>query len=449
MPELSPDRRPTGKGDTGPCVFPALAWACLFLGAIGWAVETAAVAASWWHWTVPATHAALLGVPAIGLIDWSFAGTDFLLPFLVLTAPGPRRSRLRGLSLLAFPVHFASHLLTRPIAPWFPVPVFHLVHWGLLAAVLLLAFTRHDEDAPARETGRLVRWLPAAALGIVLSDTAIVDALVVRRPGLIVAVLPALAAASLALRPRAGAWIFAGSLGLAAAAPPLALSAVPGAAAWALSSPRARGILARPAVLTLLLGAAMLAVHVPAARRDAAMTSALAEALAARDAGDLARAEGILSGLCRDAPASHAPCALLGEILYRTGRLADARDAYGRAVEIKEDYLDGHRHLAVIGLLLGDRTDALARTEAGLRTAPSDLELRYLRGRARGGADPALRDEAARAAPGACAALAALAFEVGDRDEAALVLEEGLARWPGDARLRALRAKLSGAATGE
>src|SRR5688500_13129778 len=85
-----------------PSLFLAVAWASLFLGAISWAIEAAAIGARWWHWTVPTVSRVFLNVPAIGIVDWFFVAIDFLLPFAVLTAPSMADVRWRYLSLLLF-----------------------------------------------------------------------------------------------------------------------------------------------------------------------------------------------------------------------------------------------------------------------------------------------------------------------------------------------------------
>ena len=120
-------------------------------------------------WTVPAGGRMLLGVPWIGLVDWFFVGTDFQLPFLVVTAPALSRKPVRFLSLLLFPLHMASHLWIEPI-PGTPVPGFHVVHWLLLGLVLWLALRSPVEDAAFTERPGLS--LAAVALAIVLLDAA-------------------------------------------------------------------------------------------------------------------------------------------------------------------------------------------------------------------------------------------------------------------------------------
>jgi hypothetical protein len=179
----------------GPRLFLQVAWGCLFLGAISWAVEAAAIAAGWWHWTVPAGSEMLLRVPWIGLVDWFFVGTDFLLPFLVLTAPALAGRPVRFLALLLFPLHMASHLWVAPVAEGVPIPGFHLVHWLLLGLVLWLALRSPVPDEAFAGDSSFLTTLPAAALGIVLLDAALVELLLVERPELLASLGPAVAVA--------------------------------------------------------------------------------------------------------------------------------------------------------------------------------------------------------------------------------------------------------------
>jgi hypothetical protein len=132
-----------------PSLFLAVAWASLFLGAIAWAVEAAAIAARWWYWTVPTASRVFLNVPAIGIVDWFFVAIDFLLPFVAMTAPSLRGKRSRYLSLLLFPAHFAGHLL--------PGVWLHVVHWSLVLLFVGLALRVRVEDRPFPRGGQALR----------------------------------------------------------------------------------------------------------------------------------------------------------------------------------------------------------------------------------------------------------------------------------------------------
>lgn len=417
----------------GPRLFVQAAWGCLFLGAISWAVEAAAIAAGWWHWTVPAGGRMLLGVPWIGLVDWFFVGTDFLLPFLVLTAPALSGKPARFLSLLLFPLHMASHLWIEPI-PGTPLPGFHLVHWLLLGLVLWLALRSPAEDAAFTERPGLS--LAAIALGIVLLDAAVVEVFVVERPELLASLVPASLVALLALRPSVAnalaAFAVIGSLAL----PPLLLAAVPLLGAATLRMGR-RYRMAAPALLVLLAVAA-LAVHAREGAQEEELKQQLDAAIAARDRGDLETATATLTRLTERQPSSHVPHALLGEIQYRTGRPAEARKSYERAVEIKQDFVEGYRYLAVIRLQQGSRDAAREMAARGLAVAPRDLELRYLSGVGIAEIWPEIE---ARGPQGAMA-MAGLAYEVGDVAGTVEALDRGIVRWPEEQGLRELRARV-------
>jgi tetratricopeptide (TPR) repeat protein len=392
-------------------LFVQLAWACLFLGAISWTVESAAVAAGWWTWTVPVTNPLFLNVPFIAIVDWFFVGADFLLPFLALTAPGLRGRPARFLAVLAFPLHFASHCFSASALGGIPIPVHHLAHWSLLAGILWLALRSDAVDAPfgTAEEERPYAWLPIAGLAVVLLDVAMVEACVVRQPELLVALLPTVAVALQALYPMLGY-----------------------PAAGFLNWGRRHRRLSAPAVL-LLVAVSAYQVHAAGARQQADLIRRLDAALAFRDRGDLVSARRELAALVDDFPGSHAPPALLGEIDYRTGSLDAARENFLRAVRIKQDDVRGYRYLAVIELRAGKNESAAGFADRGLAQAGADPELLYLAARARAAVDfPAkveLRDSKA------ANNLAALAFEVGDTAGAATLLDRGLALWPGDRAL--------------
>lgn len=400
------------------------AWGCLFLGAVSWAVEAAAIAAGWWHWTVPAGRPALLGVPWIGLVDWFFVGTDFLLPFLALTAPALSRQPARYLTLLLFPLHMAAHLL--------PGPGLHAAHWILLALVLWLALRSKAEDAAFEERSRL----PLAALGIVLADLALVDLLIAKQPGLLATLVPVIGVALLALRPAVGPAILIGSAAGALAFPPLGLGTIPPLAAGPLRSGRRFRWMA-PALLAVLAVAA-LAVQAAGRRGEEDLKRRLDQAIAARDRGDLGTAERELEALSRDHPGSHVPLALLGEIQYRVGHPDGARTSYEKAVAIKRDFVEGYRYLAVIHLQAGRRDAAKDAASRGLAVVPKDLELRYLRGERIADLWP---DVEARG-PAAANAIGGLAYEVGDVNGSLEVIDRAVARWPEERRLREIREQL-------
>jgi tetratricopeptide (TPR) repeat protein len=428
-------------GGVEPRLFPQVAWACLFLGAISWAVEAAAVAAGWWRWTLAASNPLFLGVPFIGIVDWFFVGVDFLLPFVVITAPafGGRPARL--LTLLALPVHFGAHLFVGRIAPSVPIPLFHLAHWALLALVVWLALRSEARDAAFDEAAeRRHGWLAITGFTVVLVDVIGVD-LMLGRSDLLPSVLPAIAVAVQTLRPAAGFLLGAAALAAGAWLMPLALAAIPAAAHAVLEW--GRRYRWSPAVALALIAAAALGTHAAGARDEADLTRRLDRAVAARDRGELVVAEEELRAAWRDHPGSHVPPALLGEIYYRTDRLVQAREALLDVVRIKPSHAPAFRHLAVIDLRRGDAASARRFAEAGLAAEPGDVQLQYLASRAsHASIEPSLV-RAAELGFAATRALASLAFEVGDPEGAAGIVERAVSRWPREPWLHRTRLRLA------
>ena len=421
-----------------------LAWACLFLGAVSWAVEAGAVAAGWWHWTVPVRYPLLGNVPFIGLVDWFFVGTDLLLPFLALTAPALHGVRWRWAALLAFPLHFAAHLsVTRP-SELFPVPLYHLAHWLLLGGLLWAAARWRRADDGFAEPSGWVRHLPAASLAVILADVAAVELWLLDRPELLASLLPAAAVAAQALRPSWGYGLAALGLAGALAEPSLALAAVPAAASLALRRLHGAG---RPALAAVLAVLAVVAwgVHRRGMAVERDLVDRLERAVAARDRGDLGRAERELRDAVGAHPGAHAPAYLLGEIYYRTGRLEAAGTEMERVVAVKQDHLPAHRLRAVVALRRGEREAALEAARRGLQVEPADPELAYLELRAR--SEPAAGWERfAELDPPAAERTVSLAYEVGDAAGAAALLDRGIARWPGHRAFYPWRVKLALAA---
>jgi tetratricopeptide (TPR) repeat protein len=403
-------------------LFAQVAWGALFLGAVSWTVEAAAVAAGWWHWNVPTASALFINVPPIGLVDWFFVGSDFLLPFAAITAPGGRR---RFLTLLLFPLHFGAHAL--------PAPWLHLAHWLLLGLLLWLAVMMETEDEPFRDERS---FLPLAAVAIIAADAAFVLAFVVREPALLAAIAPLAALVAISMKPRWALPIGVAAIVAGLAFRPLIVAALPPLVALALPWWRAhrRAFIASLAVIGIVAAA----MHIRAAQRDEEMRGSLDDAIRARDRGDLPGAAAILGELTRDFPNSHVAFALLAEIDEKTGHAPDALALYERAASIKQDYLDGYRHGAAIALQLGDRDRAARLARRGLDVSPGDAALDYLLRRAEGRPPNLAFDSPQRAAE-----LATLAFEVGDAEISARVLDEAIARYAGRRELYALRVRVA------
>lgn len=399
-----------------PSLFLAVAWASLFLGAIAWAVEAAAIAARWWYWTVPTASRLFLNVPAIGIVDWFFVGIDFLLPFVALTAPSSGRSERtwwRYLTLLCFPAHFAGHLL--------PGLWLHAVHWCLVLLAAALALRADGEDRPFTEARS---WVPHAAFAAMIADIALVDVFLVSRPSLLQSVLPAVTAWLSAVHPGAAAAAAVAAALAAVRLPSLAVAALVAAGGALLLRLQARRITVVP-LLALALFAFAFHRATAAARTD--LTARLDRAIEARDRGDLESALVQLDAIARDHPVTHVPLAMAGEIDYRRNSLETAYGRLARAVEIKQDFVRGYRLLAAIDLQRGRRAEAGEWARRGLEVAPGDIQLRFLAGE-----DVTSSIDSAATAAG----MAALAFEVGELAKAQRFVEDALTRWPADGRLR-------------
>ena len=143
----------------------------LFIGAASYAVETTAIALDWWKWYVPLGDSLFGKVPAVGVIDWAFVALDFLLPF---TAFALVRGKpwLKALSLLAFPLHMASHLRLEFLSAGFPLSLNDLAHI-LLPGVLAWAgfLQRPAEGGDAPPPGRAV----FASLGVVAATLLVLN----------------------------------------------------------------------------------------------------------------------------------------------------------------------------------------------------------------------------------------------------------------------------------
>ncbi len=400
-------------------LFVQLAVACLFLAAASWGVESAAIAAGWWRWTVPVPAGSLTGVPFIGIVDWFLSGTDFLLPFLAITAPALRARPQRYLTLLAFPLHFGAHLLVQRPAPWFPIPIHHLAHWLLLGGLVWLALRSTVEDRPFQHARHESwRWVPSGALGIMLGVLGAADLMLARRPALLVSLAPLAAmtfAAALPSRDAPGT-------------DPRAVRSRRRAVAW---------------ILVCAMGLLAFGLHAVAARRQKQLTDRIDRALALRDRGELEGAAHELRQLTSLFPDSHVPHALLGEIRYRSGALDEARRLFATATQIQQNYADGFRYLAVIDIRRGDREGAARWVAKGLEIEPQDPQLAYLGMRVRGTPPAALADRMPALGAQKAFAMAALAFEVDDLHGAGILIEAGLASWPAERAFHAGRVKLA------
>ena len=389
---VRPTRFDSGStGDGSACLFPQVLWACLFLGAIGWTVETAAGAAGWWQWSLPGSPL-LLGVPAIGIIDWGFVGIDLLLPFLVITSPAFAGRGLRWLTLGAFPLHFLAHAsVGHASGPWRTLPLF-LAHAGLFGLVLWQGLGSRARDVSFDAAGtagrtrspiaRAWRWLPAVSLALVLGVPASLETFAFGRPTLLLSLVPGALVAAASFAPAIALAAGIAAAGLSVLSPPLVFAGIP-AGAMALVRWTGPGRRARRAVAVLVLAALAGGVYVEGVRREGDLRARLTTALEARDRGDLDGAADELRRIAGDFPSSHAPRIFLGEIAYRRGDLDEARRAFEAAVAIKPAATTARRYLAALALREGDPVAAATQCARGLMSAPDDPDLRHLASLAR------------------------------------------------------------------
>lgn len=402
-----------------PSLFLGVAWAALFLGAVAWAIEAAAIGARWWHWTVPTASRLFLNVPAIGIVDWFFVAIDFLLPFVALTAPSLSGARWRFATLLFFPVHFAGHLL--------PGVWLHAVHWMLVLVALGLALRTAGADRPF---AAVRAWIPQAAFALMLLDVALVDLLLVRRPELLQSVVAPAAAWLTAVHPGSAMALAFLSLMAALKWHSMLVTAALVACGSLLLLLQARKNVMVP-LLLVAVSATLFHRATSATRAD--LMERLDHAINARNRGELDAALAQFDSIASDHPTSYVPLAMGAEIDYRRNALDVAHGKLARVVEMKQDFLRGYRLLAAIDLQRGRHGEGVAWARRGLGIAPDDLQLRFLAGE---DVRPALDT------PRTAAGMAALAFEINQTAFAREIAQEALARWPDDRELQRVAMRL-------
>ncbi len=126
-----------GKERVG--IFRLIGLAAFVMGAISYAVETAAAGVKWWVWVFPIGNHWFADVPFEGIVAWISVVVDFLGPFL-LVRHGVVRGWKIALLPLIFPLHMLTHLktsnvfgLTLPVNPseiWYWV-MLSLLAWGV------------------------------------------------------------------------------------------------------------------------------------------------------------------------------------------------------------------------------------------------------------------------------------------------------------------------------
>lgn len=373
----------------------ALGLACVCL-----AVESAAIAAGWWTWTLALPASGPWRVPAVALLDWGFVAFDFLLPWLLASRPAGWGSRLAAAAL--FPLHMLGHTWVRALPGPLPVPGYDLVHVGIVTYVLWRA-VGEGAGPDGAGPGRAATWLPASAAGLVVGATA-AACLASGRPQAALAALP--------LAVLGVSAFFRGATGAAVAAGPR------------------RGGAPRLALLTAA-AVFLVAVSAPRARRQQQLLAGLERGVARLNAGDLPGAESTVRAALAARPEHAGGRTLLALVLLRQGRVDEARAELDQALAAEPTARDALLMAASLDLAAGARARADERATLGRRVYPGSPEFAYLsllaRGQAGAGRPPALSAVALAREAGepALAALAALAARYGDAATLAACREAG------------------------
>lgn len=161
------------------------------LCAICLAVETAAIEADWWQWTLNQQVRPFFGrVPLVGLLDWGFVPFDFLLPFLVFAVPTSWAYRIPAVCLFA--LHFRFHSELTPLPEPLPLTLNELMHAAIFAFVLVVAVGEKSTSALPDPNRERVRLIPLLSATIVAIATATACVFVAHYPRGILASLPLL-----------------------------------------------------------------------------------------------------------------------------------------------------------------------------------------------------------------------------------------------------------------
>jgi hypothetical protein len=365
--------------------------ACGVLALLCLAVESAAIAASWWSWTLVVAPHGWLRVPLVALLDWGFVALDFLLPYLLWTTPCGWTSRLVASAF--FGLHMLGHTWVQPWPEPFPVAGNDIVHVGLLGYVLARAVRERGPSSPPIVVSERMSWAPPLAAVIVAASSAL---------------------AHLAAGTPSGAWTSLPLLALAAAT-------------WRpqpepVAPPHSAGVRAWPARTFVVVAglALLLGLRAPETRRQRAFVERLSQGVAQLNQGALESAESTLREAVSQRPDNAGGRTLLALTLLRRGQ----RDAAREQIEQALAYQPTARDALLLGIQLdlGDRdlTRAAQRAHLGTRTYPHEPQFAYLESVALGtaghGHSADLRSLVLARAAGRAelAALANLAHSLGD-----------------------------------
>jgi hypothetical protein len=155
------------------------------------AVESAAIEAGWWIWTIKQPVAGIFGrVPYVGLLDWGFVAFDFLLPYLLFTQTVSWPKRLIG--LLLFPFHFYSHSKVIPLNEPVPLAMNDLSHAMIFAYVVICAIGEKGKSILPEPAKEKFRWLLPLSILIICGSTILACVFESNKPSAALYTLPLL-----------------------------------------------------------------------------------------------------------------------------------------------------------------------------------------------------------------------------------------------------------------
>ena len=154
-------------------LFPTVALAGLFLGAMSYCMEAVAMRVGWWYWDISTVNPLFGTVPITGVIAWVSVATDLLFPVLFIACSEYRRRPWRWLALLVFPLHMGVHALYNTVLY---IDNYHVVMVLVLAGCAVFGRTRIETGMMRRVEGRkagagsmFVDLIPAIAVVIFLA----------------------------------------------------------------------------------------------------------------------------------------------------------------------------------------------------------------------------------------------------------------------------------------
>lgn len=333
------------------------------MSAICWAVETAAIGAGWWTWTIKQPVHPIFGkVPLIGLLDWGFVAFDFLLPFLLFASAASLNARL--ISLTLFPLHFFFHPKSTVLPEPVPLTPNDLMHAGIFAYVLARSIEEKSEPLLKEPSKERVRWFPAIALFIIVAATAAAELFVAKNPKLILGSVPLLLLGLLA---------FALPFSMPEVRLPVTQKRVEKKSEW--QALYWFGIFLMFFVITYLFRA-------PFYRRTQEFVERVSQGIESWNRGDLRTAEDKLEEAVRIRPDQPSGHAVLAQLYLQQQRWKDARTEAEKALELNPTQRDALLLLSTIDLKEMRWNESWKRASYGNSLYPDRPEFLYLRGMA-------------------------------------------------------------------